>query len=448
CVILLIALIALSYVPPFEICGVQLRRVDILSTLPPIKVTEPSIEVQDQLVVGNAEPVHGEATPEDIIPIEDYDSAAQKPIERIYAQLEDPHKGVRIAVMGDSFIEGDILTADLREGLQTLYGGEGVGFVPFAYKRNDIRPTIKIDSKDWVCYSIMERDKLPENISSSFSYAGWITIPERDGATTTWRTTKARKHIARASRVRILFVSTSDATVAVECNNEAPIIHNFKASQRLQQITISRSDIHTIKLTVKSGAEGFIGYGAHFEGDPSSGGVTLDNLPIRSNNGSAMFAASRLINSQITKLTGGYDLIFLQYGLNVIQPTINGYTRYGSLLAQMIRHLKSHYPHAAIVVLGVSDRCTQRGTELVPMSEVQGLERFQRDVARSEGVLFWSIREAMKLHGGMAEFANRGWASKDYTHITFAGGKVIASELCRAIKESQLNNLKSQDNAE
>ncbi|MFQ8804906.1 MAG: hypothetical protein ACLR8Y_07075 [Alistipes indistinctus] len=35
---------------------------------------------------------------------------------------------VRIAVLGDSFIEGDIITADLREQLQNLCGGRGVGF--------------------------------------------------------------------------------------------------------------------------------------------------------------------------------------------------------------------------------------------------------------------------------------------------------------------------------
>ena len=36
---------------------------------------------------------------------------------------------VRIAVFGDSFIEADIFTADLREMLQKRFGGCGVGFV-------------------------------------------------------------------------------------------------------------------------------------------------------------------------------------------------------------------------------------------------------------------------------------------------------------------------------
>lgn len=32
---------------------------------------------------------------------------------------------MRIAFFGDSFVEGDILTADLREKLQLAYGGGG-----------------------------------------------------------------------------------------------------------------------------------------------------------------------------------------------------------------------------------------------------------------------------------------------------------------------------------
>ena len=36
---------------------------------------------------------------------------------------------VRIAFLGDSFVEGDILTSDLREALQAKFGGRGVGFV-------------------------------------------------------------------------------------------------------------------------------------------------------------------------------------------------------------------------------------------------------------------------------------------------------------------------------
>ena len=52
-------------------------------------------------------------------------------------ELAKAPRPVRIAYFGDSFIEADILTADLREMLQQKYGGCGVGFVD-VYKRQSI----------------------------------------------------------------------------------------------------------------------------------------------------------------------------------------------------------------------------------------------------------------------------------------------------------------------
>ena len=62
---------------------------------------------------------------------------------------------MRIAVLGDSFIEGDILTADLRERLQQAYGGGGAGFAPMASPLTAFRRTIKTQSKGWTSYNIM-----------------------------------------------------------------------------------------------------------------------------------------------------------------------------------------------------------------------------------------------------------------------------------------------------
>lgn len=47
-----------------------------------------------------------------------------------YEALDEvKERPVHIAYFGDSFIEADILTGDLRDMLQERYGGCGVGFV-------------------------------------------------------------------------------------------------------------------------------------------------------------------------------------------------------------------------------------------------------------------------------------------------------------------------------
>ena len=64
--------------------------------------------------------------------IEDYSDSTLRgmtPFYRALDELAQRPRQVRIAVFGDSFIEADILTADLRNMLQDKYGGCGVGFV-------------------------------------------------------------------------------------------------------------------------------------------------------------------------------------------------------------------------------------------------------------------------------------------------------------------------------
>ena len=69
--------------------------------------------------------------------IEEYADSAGRGMNCFYealgkvASLDRP---VRIAYFGDSFIEADILTGDLREMLQKRFGGCGVGYVSITTK--------------------------------------------------------------------------------------------------------------------------------------------------------------------------------------------------------------------------------------------------------------------------------------------------------------------------
>ena len=63
--------------------------------------------------------------------IEDY-SVGHIGLKRFFAALRNSRQAnrpVRVAFLGDSFIEGDIVVADFRSGMQERFGGRGVGFV-------------------------------------------------------------------------------------------------------------------------------------------------------------------------------------------------------------------------------------------------------------------------------------------------------------------------------
>jgi hypothetical protein len=57
----------------------------------------------------------------------------------------------------------------------------------------------------------------------------------------------------------------------------------------------------------------------------------------------------------------------------------------------------------------------------------------QRQAARRSGVAFWNVFGAMGGENSMIRFVENNWASKDYTHLSFRGGKEIASALLKAI---------------
>ena len=93
--------------------------------------------------------------------IEDY-SMGHIGLSRFFASLtqEAAQRSVRIAVLGDSFIEGDIMVGDLRSGLQRQYGGRGVGFVPIHSVAAQYRPTVSERAEGWKTRSILEDREL------------------------------------------------------------------------------------------------------------------------------------------------------------------------------------------------------------------------------------------------------------------------------------------------
>ena len=67
-------------------------------------------------------------------------------------------KKIRIGYFGDSMIEGDLITCNVRDALQDYFGGNGVGFVPINSVVAGFRQTIKHEfSKDWKEISFLDK---------------------------------------------------------------------------------------------------------------------------------------------------------------------------------------------------------------------------------------------------------------------------------------------------
>ena len=485
----LAVLILVSFIPPIEAGGVSLRRASIISDLvtldsatteveqeaqPEINVEEFEVdldEVAEQVAQTTAtaspfgegtsaswegifdeQPTGGEAQHDDeplpsleallkadysdILPADSLITSIEEfrgdefdtPMHRLYEKLLAGQESVRVAFMGDSFVEGDILTADLRELLQDTFHGGGVGYVPVASPFTGFRQTIKTTSKGWTPYNIMQRKYTPEPYVGDYFVSGWVARAT-DGASTRWDMTDRRRHLMECNRARLLFISRESSKITVILNDNVQREFEFDGSDVVRQIVVEEEQILSLEMRVDSGAAGFTAIGADFD---STSGLSLDNFSVRSNNGQAMFWSSASVNAQIHSMRP-YDLVVLQYGLNIMQADRHNYSLYGEQVEKMVRYVESCFPGAAVLVMGVSDRSQRNEQGIVPMSSAVDLTRSQREAAEKCGVAFWNTYEAMQRLGGMTAFVENGWAGKDYTHINYAGGREIARQLYYAL---------------
>jgi hypothetical protein len=158
-------------------------------------------------------------------------------------------------------------------------------------------------------------------------------------------------------------------------------------------------------------------------------GVIVDNFSLRGNSGIVMsdLDSESCRNFQQIRT---YDLIVLQYGLNVASDSVRVYNWYRDRMISVIDHIQQCFPGADILILGVSDR-SRNGRNTMP--SVISLLRAQRQIAISSEVAFWSIFAAMGGNDSMIKYVKSNWASKDYTHLSFRGGREIANALYDAL---------------
>lgn len=475
----ILGLVALGFVPSFKIFGMELERVDILSQLRAEEIAEDASHnytadfdlLEQELAEAEAQICEVDTLPEpipvryewivesrgsnnraalrsedftptsaNIVDFEDFDTLATTRFDTFISKLANG-EDVRIAFMGDSFVEGDIVTCDLREELQSRFGGRGAGFIPADIPFATVRKSIKRTSANWKTYSVMKPKEAPEALRERLFVSGYLA-EGRAGATTRWQATTSHASLDSCSEARILLISRDTSRVEVVLGDTLRNEFMIAGDERVREIYVE-GPVDDIRLRVVEGS--VMCYGASLEGN---GGVTVDNFSVRSNNGHAIFGTSATVNRQVDEMLG-YDLVVLQYGLNIMQKGQRVYAKYRDQVRDMIAYAERCFPNAAIMVVGVSDRWVKNSetNAYEPIGSVDALTSYQRAAADSCKVVFWNTSRVMKGLGGMPTFVSNGWAAKDYTHINYAGGKRIANALTEAICQRVYTLLLEQEEA-
>lgn len=345
-------------------------------------------------------------------------------LSKVFASLK-AGKGARIAWFGDSFIEGDILVQDVREMLQRIFGGKGVGLVPATSITAQFRQSVHHTfSRDWDEASILgRRSPTPLGITGHVFYP----VASQDSSKESWVDLKAAARSGSSSfdRVRVLYGFSRDSAASVSCwGVRKPLL----PGAGLHEVRFNAAGAKGVRVGFRS-ADSLSVYGISLEGD--SAGVLIDNFSFRGNSGTGLLKIPADHLRQTDRLLD-YRLVVLQYGTNVTDASMPGFGWYGKKMVEVVAHLRKGFPNADFLLIGVGDRGSRTGEGIVSNPTVSKVIEAQRHAAKETGSAFWDLREAMGGENSMGAWAKAGLASQDYTHISPGGGRRLGRAFAKA----------------
>lgn len=440
--IIFVALVGLHFLPTLSVDGYTLRKVDIFADIRTPEFDES--EADSILLPPPVKPAFVDTCKAGMTCIEDYSDSTKYGMSKFYAVLnkvKEMNRPVRIAVFGDSFIEADIFTADLRSLLQTRYGGSGVGFIPVTSMTSGYRPTVRHSFGGWSSHCVT--DSIFNSKQQGIS--GHYFVPRSGAYIEAKGQTKYGNHLDTCEVATLYFVNKGTLQITSRVNNKETQQYEPEAEGSLQFVS-TKGQIGSVRWQINQ-ADSALFYGLSMDGEK---GICVDNFSLRGSSGLSLRGIPgemlRQFNAQRT-----YDLIVLQYGLNIATERGKNYDKYKAGMLTAIEHLKTCFPQAGILVLSVGDRDYKTETgELRTMPGVKNLIRYQQAIAAESSVAFWNMFEAMGGEGSMAKMvhAKPSMGNYDYTHINFRGGERLAKLLYETMmygKEQYDRRLKYED---
>ena len=301
--LVLAALLALRALPAFTAGGYEIKTVDFLADLLP----EDTIRPIDMAPKATAAKVTKRDTcPVGMTCIEDYADSTLRGMAPFYKALASRYsmgRPVRIAYFGDSFIEGDILTADLRALLQRHYGGNGVGFVDIASPFTKLRTSVKHRAIGWTEHNVLEKKGLNMaelGVTCRYARGG-------NGASVSYSGVNDYNNLRRFDRATLYLSAVAPLTVSAMLNGADTLSLTAQGHGQVEALHV---DGPMSEVTFTLGGHATC-YGVALE---DRQGVILDNFSLRGSSGTPLAAISPAHLHQLSEVRP-YDLIVLQCGL-------------------------------------------------------------------------------------------------------------------------------------
>ena len=363
-----------------------------------------------------------------------------------FQQLHDS-TSTRIMHYGDSQLEGDRITAFLRNKFQGKFGGTGPGLRPALQPYDYIFSAVQENSNNWKRYPIYGKvDSLVEHdrygVMGAFSrYAPPVsdTLPFSDSIFYQAELSISKSDISykrtREYENFRMFYGNAKRPVQMQLLAKGEVILTDTLPQDLNygvvECTLPDST-NSITLTF-SGYDSPDIYGIELA---SKRGIIIDNIALRGSSGT-IFTKTDFLHSQKMYNSLKPRMFILQFGGNVM-PYIKdrkAIKNYGRWFSAQIKRLQNECPEAAILVIGPSDMSTKEKDKYVTYKFLPDVVKALEQAALSNGCGFWNMYEAMGGQNSMPSWVNAepSLARPDYVHFSPKGARLIANMFYNAL---------------
>ena len=334
-------------------------------------------------------------------------------LQSFYASLsESGHKVVRVLHYGDSQIEEDRMSQQIREALQNKYGGSGVGLLPLAQTipSRTVKQQLRMNDR-WI---------QPAQGPKRYLVYG----PKRDQ-----REDGLYGVMGQVAVMNDSLVKGSEELTAV-CT---PLDGRKKYTQ-WRVFADSAIRYSFAGDSVFLSGQGKV-YGLSQQSDT---GVIVDNIPMR---GCLGLVFTKMNREQLVTFyrEQNVQLIIMQFGGNAIPSNKNPGTIQGIVkgLRQQVQYLRTCAPQASILFIGPSDMLTQIDGEWQTYPMVPYMDKLLRKMALEENIAYFSLYRWMGGAGSMARWQEIGLAGSDGVHFTRSGARKAGNAVAEWILEGE-----------
>ena len=334
-------------------------------------------------------------------------------LSAFYASLaETSVRTVRVMHYGDSQIEEDRMTQQIRQILQDRYGGRGAGLMPLA----QTIPSLTVRQELWMS----GRRVNPAQGPRRYMVYSFKRDQRADGS--------------YGPMGQMSFMADSLVRGSEEITAVCTPLDGRAHYTRWQVFADDSIDYTFAGDTVYLRGKGAV-YGLSQE---SSTGVIVDNIPMRGCLGTVF---TKMDANQLQRFYSEQRvrLIIMQFGGNAIPSNRNPGT-IGAIvsgLRDQVRYLQHCAPEASILFIGPSDMLTQTDGEWQTYPMVPYMDKLLRKMALEEGIAYFSLYRWMGGAGSMVRWQEVGLAGSDGVHFTRAGARKAGNAVANWILEGK-----------